>query len=285
MMAPATGTSTPAEARAVYALGENAGESARLRRQAEELRPESIELLNRIGLQSGQTALDLGCGPIGILDLLSAAVAPGGRAVGVDANPTHVQMAQDYASAHGLTNVGVIAADARHTGLESCSFDLVHARTLLVTLPEPGEVLTEMVRLARPGGWVASQEADVDFARCYPAPPGWDRLVSLFRASFGRSGANPTLGRHLPELYRAAGLEEIEVIGHANTYAVGHSRRTILPDLVRSLWPVIIELALASEQELAELDREVRQHLADPATLVLPHLLVVARGRKPDNRR
>jgi hypothetical protein len=31
----------------------------------------------------------------------------------------------------------------------------VHARTLLVTIPEPAEVLAEMVRLARPGGWVA----------------------------------------------------------------------------------------------------------------------------------
>ncbi len=109
-------------------------------------------------------------------------------------------------------------------------------------------------------------------------------MLALFRISFGRSGANPTLGRHLAEHYRAAGLEEIEVIGHANTYPIGHSRRAILPDLVRSLWPVIIELALAGEQELAELDSQVRQHLADPATLVVLHLLVVARGRKPDNR-
>jgi hypothetical protein len=35
------------------------------------------------------------------------------------------------------------------------------------------------------------------------------------------------------------------------------------------------------EQELAELDREVRAHLADPATLVIAHLLMVAWGRKP----
>ena len=142
-------------------------------------------------MQPGDSAIDLGCGPIGILDLLSAAVAPGGRAVGVDANPGHVEIVQDYAREHVLTNVGVIAADARRTGLESCSFDPVHARTLLVTVPKPGEVLAEMVRLARPGGWVASQEADIDFARCYPALPAQDRLVSLFRTSFGRSGANP----------------------------------------------------------------------------------------------
>ncbi len=44
---------------------------------------------------------------------------------------------------------------------------------------------------------------------------------------------------------------------------------------------MIIELGLAGENELAELDRAVRQHLAGPRTLMMPHLLVTAWGRKP----
>lgn len=68
---------------------------------------------------------------------------------------------------------------------------------------------------------------------------------------------------------------------HAPAYPAGYSRRTLLPDLVRSLRPAIAELGLAGEQELAELDQAVRAHLADPRTLMMPHLLVVARGRKP----
>jgi ubiquinone/menaquinone biosynthesis C-methylase UbiE len=274
----ASGAAAPA---AVYALGDTAGESARLERQADELRPEAVELLGRIGLRPGESAIDLGCGPVGVLDVLSSGVGPGGRVVGLDANPAHVEMARSFVRRRGLANVEVVQADARHTGLAADSFDVVHARTLLVTVPDPAEVLAEMVRLARPGGWVASQEPDVGYALCYPQLPAWDRLRSLFLAAFGRSGANPLLGRRIPELYRAAGLGEIEVIGHANTYPVGHSRRTILPDLVRSLWPTIIELGLADEGELAQLDLSLRQHLADPATLVVPHLLVLARGCKP----
>ena len=78
----AGGPATPAtgpDATDVYALGSNLAESARLQRQSDELRPQSIALLRRLGLEPGQSAIDLGCGPSGILDLLSDAVSPGGR--------------------------------------------------------------------------------------------------------------------------------------------------------------------------------------------------------------
>jgi hypothetical protein len=73
----------------------------------------------------------------------------------------------------------------------------------------------------------------------------------------------------------------VEATVHASSYAVGHSRRTLIPDLVRSLRPMILELGLASESELAKLDGAVRLHLADAGTLVMPHLTVAAWGRKP----
>ena len=273
--------STGPDAAALYALGRDPAESARLQAQSEELRPESMALLDRIGLKPGQSAIDLGCGPRGILDLLSAAVSPGGSVTGLDADPAHVAMAGQYAGQHGLANVEVMSGDARHTGLPEGSFDLVHARTLLVTIPRPAEVITEMVRLARPGGWVAGQEPDVGCSLCYPPLPEWDRLREIFHAGFSRSGADLMIGRRLTELYREAGLEEIGVVVHAGTYPAGHSRRTLLPDLVRSLRPVIFELGLADERELARIDLAVRQHLADPRTLVIPHLLMAAWGRKP----
>jgi ubiquinone/menaquinone biosynthesis C-methylase UbiE len=37
----------------------------------------------------------------------------------------------------GLTNVEVIQADARNTGLPPASFDVAHARTVLVNVPDP----------------------------------------------------------------------------------------------------------------------------------------------------
>jgi SAM-dependent methyltransferase len=272
------------DAAEVYALGADTDETARLRRQSEELQPEARALLGRLrelGLRPGQTAIDLGCGPRGILDLLAEAVGLHGRVVGLDADPAHVAAARQYASSGGFANVEVLAGDARHTRLPAESFDLVHTRTLLVTIPEPAEVVAEMVRLARPGGLVASQEPDADFSICYPPLPEWDRLWSLFRASFPRAGADLRLGRRLTELFRGAGLTDVGATVYASCYPAGHSRRTVIPDLVRSLHPVILSLGLAGERELADVDAAVRAHLADPRTLIMPHLLVTAWGRKP----
>jgi SAM-dependent methyltransferase len=261
----------------VYTLGSNPDETARLRRQSEELRPYAEELLARIGLRPGQSAIDLGCGPAGILDLLAAAVGPRGRVIGVDADPVHAAMAHELA----LTGVEIITADARQTGLPADSFDLVHARMLLAPIGDPEDVVAEMTRLARPGGWVASQEPDVEHALCFPAVPAWDRLIELFRASHRQLGADPCIGRRTAGLFRDAGLVDIEVTAYSPVFPVGHSRRTVLPDLLRDVGPAIQDLGLADQAELNELDHAVRAHLADPHVIVIPHLLFVVAGRKP----
>ena len=105
------------EATQGYALGADAGETGRLRRQSEELRPEALALLDRIGLRPGQAAIDLGCGPSGILDLLANRVGPGGRVVGLGANAAHVAITAGLASRRGLAHVTVMTGDARRTGL------------------------------------------------------------------------------------------------------------------------------------------------------------------------
>jgi ubiquinone/menaquinone biosynthesis C-methylase UbiE len=241
----------------------------------------SSALLDRIGLRPGDRAIDVGCGPRGIIELLAERVSPGGQVVGLDGDPAHVAMASELVASQGLRDVEIVCADARHTGLESDSFDLVHARTLLITLPEPGEVLTEMVRLARPGGKVAGMEPDTEAAICYPPSQAFDRLREIFTVAFSRNGADPHLGRRMAELYRQAGLDDVTVEARAGVYPPGHSRRTIRADLVRSMRPQILDMGLADEQELDQLDAQVRKHFDNPDTVVMNHLMFIARGRKP----
>ena len=45
--------------------------------------------------------------------------------------------------------------------------------------------------------------------------------------------------------------------------------------------PQVLEMGLASEAELDELDAAARAHLDDPHTLVMSHPFFLAWGRKP----
>jgi SAM-dependent methyltransferase len=268
------------DADAVYPLGRSPGESDRLRRQAEELAGDSAALLDRTGLRPGQTAIDLGCGPRGILDLLADRVSPGGRVVGVDADPGHVALAAEFAARRDLRGVEVVTADARHTALPSGSFDLVHSRTLLINVPAAHEVVAEMVRLARPGGWVAAMEPDIGPTLCYPPLAAFDRISEINAAALGRHGADPLIGRRVPELFRQAGLEEVGVESRTQMYPPGVSRRTNRLDLVRAMRPDIVRMGLATEAELEELDGQARAHLEDPRTVVMSGLLFLVWGAK-----
>jgi SAM-dependent methyltransferase len=275
--------SDPQPEEAVYALGSDPAERDRLRRQSEELAAHSATLFDRIGVTAGWNAIDLGCGPRGTLGLLADRVGPDGSVTGVELDADNVAAARAFAADLSPAAVRVLQGDARRTGLPESSFDLVHARTLLINIPDPQDVVEEMVRLVRPGGWVASLEPDVGLALCYPPSPAWDRLVELFLEVHRADRCDPYIGRRLPDMFHRAGLIDTGVDAKADIYPRGHSRRTIRADLVRSMRPKLLARGVVSERELDEIDRAAREHFNDPATLVMPNLLFLAWGRKPSS--
>ena len=95
-----------------------------------------------------------------MLDILSERVGPTGHVIGIERNRQSVVRAKHFVHDRTLTNVAVIQGDASATGLPGDTFDLVHARLLLVNVPYVEAVVREMFRLSRPGGVVASHEAD-----------------------------------------------------------------------------------------------------------------------------
>ena len=174
----------------------------------------------------------------------------------------------------------ILQAGARRTGLPGATFDLVHARLLLVNINRPAEVVAEMTRLAKPGGWVAALEADV-LGLCFPPDPAVDRVTELLMTSYRHDGADPQFGRRLPHLFRRAGLADIGVEARTDVYPAGHPQRTVLADLLRAMRPKIAARGLSTEPELDALDAAARRHLADPDTLAVPVVYFLAWARKP----
>jgi len=264
-----------------YLLGYRKSEQDRLERQALELAGESARLFDEVGVREGWQVVEIGCGPRGCLDLLSERVGAGGGVVGVERSAEQVERARRFVAERGLGNVEVLCGDARATELPGASFDLVTERLVLVNVPEPEQILAEMVRLVRPDGVVALHEADSATQRCEPPLPAQQRLLELLDTYAQMNGIDRSIGLRVPRMLREAGVLDIRVNPLVHAYPLEHGRRMLLLDFVENARDRILERNLIRANELDELTAALKRHLADPATLVLSSVFLQTWGRAP----
>lgn len=264
-----------------YLLGRSTREEARLHQQIEELAVEAQWLLDQLDIRPGARALELGCGPQGVLELLAERVGPSGAVVGLDRNEHYVTSARKYLAQRGRTNVEVMRGDARATGLPVASFDVVFCRLLLVNVPRPEQVVEEMVSLLRPGGVLASHEADYLPHGCDPPCPAWDSLFEIFNAYSRAKGVDLFVGRRVHRMLRDAGLVDVRVNPVIHTYPHGHNRRSIFLDFIQNVNEELVREGFATDERLGELMQALKRHCDDPNTLVISHLFFQVWGRKP----
>jgi ubiquinone/menaquinone biosynthesis C-methylase UbiE len=127
-------------------MGLSRPDRQRLLAQAERLSPLANRLLDQVGLAPGDRAIDIACGPLGILHLLCQRVGDAGQVMGLDADPVMIECARQAAIERRL-NIELALGDASSTGLPRSSFDLVHARLVLGNILAREEVVKEMVAL------------------------------------------------------------------------------------------------------------------------------------------
>lgn len=266
-----------------YVFGGDRNELERLLGQAEDLRPESTWLLDAVGVTPGSRAADIGCGPIGVLDMLSERVGPGGSVVGIEREPRFAAMARDELARRGLANVAIVEGDTLAATVETGSFDLVHERLVLINLPPEDQrrILAAMRELARPGGVIATESWDRASYLCYPDHPAWHVLNDAYRDAVRATNGDGTTGRTLPSLLRAAGLEDVRTKVHVRAVDVGERRRTHRLGLLDVTKPQILATGRLTETEFDRHRHALAQHLADPTVLLIDQLFVQAWGRKP----
>lgn len=264
-----------------YPIERRQGEIDRLHMQAEALRFDAEVMLDRIGVANGWRCLDLGCGPGGIVELLSVRAGVTGQVVGLDADPVFLQHARARARDRKLGNVDFIQGDAYRTGLAGGSFDLVHVRFVGGTVGRPQELMAEAMALACPGGIVAFQEADISTLECYPPHPAWDRLTQLLEQVFVCVGNDIRLGQRLYQLARHAGLEDIQYRPFLVGFRSSDPMRDFLPATVESVRSTIVQHRLIEEGELNAALSACRSHLADPDTVSTYVTVAQVWGRRP----
>lgn len=250
-----------------YPIERRAGEIERLRMQAAAIEFDAGVMFDRIGVSPGWRCLDLACGPIGVLPLLSERVGSTGQVVAFDTDAAFLEHARELARDRGCGNIEFIQGDAYRTGLPRGSFDLVHVRFVAGTVGRPEELIAEAVALARPGGVVAFQEPDTSTLKCYPPNAAWDRLAQVLEEVFKCVGSNVRLAQSLFQLLRRAGLENVQYRPFLVGFRAEDLMADFVPSTVESVRAMILRHCLIEESELDAALAACRRHLADPDTV------------------
>lgn len=179
----------PAAQSAVAGLFDQWARTGRGERMARGHWPMVVQILSRMGLNPGMTALDVGCGngyavramaervrlvadSSGSLDTATLDKA---QVIGIDMAPDMVELAQQHPANAGLpVRYQVAVADA--LPFEAETFDRILSVEALYYMPDPLAALKAWTRALKPGGslWVM-----VDFYQENPYSAGWDTLMGL----------------------------------------------------------------------------------------------------------
>jgi len=261
-----------------YLMADQASELERLRLQSRVWEPAGERLLAQIGPGAGYHALEIGCGAMGWLRLLSRWVGTAGQVTGTDVDERMLAAAAALRDEERLPNLTLTRDDVFASALSSASFDLVHLRFQLAPIGRAREQLAAAHRLVRPGGWLVLEDPDTGSWREHPAAPAVDRLRDLIAEAFVRGGGDFNAGRRLPECLRGLGITP-SIRAECLALEPGHPYLQLPVQFAASLRPRL--LALVEESELDRLVAAARAELATPGRWGTTITLVQAWGRAP----
>lgn len=241
-----------------YPFSGQAAELDRLQLQSRVWEPAGRRLLDEVGAGAGGRALDVGCGALGWLRLLSEWVGPEGEVVGTDIDEAMLSAARTISSAEALHNVELLRDDLFATHLAPDSFDLVHARFMAVLGRAPDQMDTYL-RWVRPGGIVVLEDVDPVSWHFIPSAPALDQLIRLVIQAFHKRGVGDPSRIQL-EMFRNAGIE-VHARAEVLALAPGHPYQRLPLQFAAALEAPL--KSMAGEDELERLREEAERELED----------------------
>ena len=258
-----------------YLLADQPSELERLQLQSRVWEPAGRQLLSSLEGGPGGRALDVGCGALGWLRILSEWVGRSGHVVGGDVDESLLGAARSFLDAEGISNVELVVDDLFESKLEQQSFDLVHARYLIAPLGRGREQMAAHRELIKPGGALVLEEWDLGSWHFNPPAPAAERLIGLLVEIFGELGGEA--GRGLPHLLREIGIEKPELDAHVVALVPGHPYLRLPLQFSVALESRLLQRV--SADELGSLRHEAESELVEPGRWGTTFTLIQCWGR------
>jgi SAM-dependent methyltransferase len=260
-----------------YLLAGQTSELDRLQLQSRVWEPSGRRLLDEIGDGHGARVVDVGCGVLGWLRLLSEWVGPDGHVVGTDIDDAMLAAAEQFVATERLGNVVLAKDDLFATTLDPSSFDLVHARFELTPLGRCHEQLNTYLQLLRPGGTLVLEDPDWGSWHFNPPAEACERLIALVYEAFARWG-EPEAGRKHLELLHDVGIDgdvRVEVLA----LPPRHPYLRLPLQFATALAPRLVTFVDSTELERQRKDAEAE--LSEPTRWGTTFTLIQSWGRRP----
>ena len=184
-----------------YVLGTHDEEIARLRLQHAVWRPRALDAWRRAGFNSGQTLIDIGCGP-GYASLDLAEIAQ--RVVAVDRSRRFL----DALTARGNPRIEPHEIDLDEDPLPVHNADGAWARWVFAFVKRPRDLASRVFSaLDRGGAFVIHEYLDYETWSFLQSVPEHEEFVRAVMRSWRASGGEPNIGRELPGWLEEIGFE------------------------------------------------------------------------------
>jgi 2-polyprenyl-3-methyl-5-hydroxy-6-metoxy-1,4-benzoquinol methylase len=244
-----------ADTRSAYVL-DNANPQPRVRFSALPALYDSgtIRCLSEIGVEEGWHCLEVGAGPGSIAIWLSDQVGFSGQVIATDLDTRFLRQIT-------RSNLKIVRHDLVTESLPRTGFDLIHARLVLIHLPERDDVLRALVNALKPGGWIVIE--DFDSLSMLPNPDvnpseGALKTSIAMRDVMARNGVDLRYGRLSMQHLQSMGLVDVSADGRISMWQ-GKSAGT---ELMRANFLQLETAMIASglitkrefDQDLARLD-------------------------------
>jgi SAM-dependent methyltransferase len=254
-----------------YAFSNSAPQArAQLDTLQQYLDPITVSCFTEIGIGAGARCLELGPGGGSIAAWLVDRTGPTVQVVAVDSDPSQLPQ---------IPELEVVEHDLQRGLPVPGPFDLIHARLVLVHLPNRRELLSQLVAALAPGGWLVLGEfsgaplsvltaADEDDAVLFT------RVIEVLSDLLVRHGVDFGWAHQAHRALAGAGLARVKTVEHAESWTGGDGGQLHIAN-VSYLADQLVEAGLA-RSEL----RRFRELMADPRFAARSWQFVCTRGQK-----